>query len=280
MTLLRDVLGVRVPKHSEIRLTSEALRQVQPVELAADAVFLLLRKGKPVLAIILESQLRDDEDKSFSWPVYVTLVRREYRCPAVILVVTADETVADNAGRAIALGGGSVLRPIVLGPSRIPRVVDEEVAVEHIELAVLSALTHGRDDETLAVVRPTLEALGRAPLDDERRRTYAHMVLEVLGRAAWAALEAQMKFGEKGFVSSFAMEIFAKGKAEGEAHGRAEGEAHGEAKALLVVLEARGLKPSRAVAARVRAGRDPEQLPRWVQRAAVATSLDEVFADS
>ncbi len=171
--------------------------------------------------------------------------------------------------------------------SRIPRVVDEEVAVEHIELAVLSALTHGRDDETLSVVKPTLEALGRAPLDEERRRTYAHMVFEVLGRAARAALEAQMKFGEKGFVSSFAMEIFAKGKAEGraegEAHGRAEGEAHGraegEAKALLAVLEARGLQPSRAVTIRIRECRDPEQLHRWIQRAAVATSLDAVFAD-
>lgn len=276
--LLR-ALGIEVPKHSHVELASETLRNLQPVALAADAVLVLSRRGRPVLAVILESQLRDDEDKAFTWPVYLAIVRREHRCPVMILVVTTDEAVARSASQPIEMGVGSIVRPVVVGPSRIPRVVDEAVAEEHVELAVLSALAHGRDDVELRIVAPALAALGRARLDDERRGAYTHMVVGVLGRAARAALEARMKSGRFEYVSDFARDYLAKGKAEGKIEGKAEGKIEGEADALFTVLDARGLSPSQDVAARVRACRDPEQIARWIRRAAIASTLDQVFED-
>jgi len=48
---------------------------------------------------------------------------------------------------------------------------------------------------------------------------------------------------------------------------------------VLVVLEARGIAVSDEVRDRVLACRDIEQLGRWVARAAVATTVGEVFVE-
>jgi len=55
--------------------------------------------------------------------------------------------------------------------------------------------------------------------------------------------------------------------------GRAEGEAH----ALLAVLRARGISVPDAARERILGQKDPERLERWVERAAVAASVDEVI---
>jgi hypothetical protein len=58
---------------------------------------------------------------------------------------------------------------------------------------------------------------------------------------------------------------------------RSDGEVQGEARALLAVLRGRGIAVPEAARARILAQRDPERLERWVERAAVAASLDEVL---
>ncbi|HEY8379242.1 MAG TPA: hypothetical protein VIK91_22265, partial [Nannocystis sp.] len=70
----------------------------------------------------------------------------------------------------------------------------------------------------------------------------------------------------------------AAGKAEGRAEGHVEGKVAGKAEALLAVLAARGLIPDDARAAEIRATRDEALLQRWIARAAVATTIDAVFA--
>ena len=58
------------------------------------------------------------------------------------------------------------------------------------------------------------------------------------------------------------------------------GEVRGEAKALLVVLTSRGLDVSDAIRQRITACEDTAQLQRWIARASVATTLDEVFGEA
>ncbi len=70
----------------------------------------------------------------------------------------------------------------------------------------------------------------------------------------------------------------ARGKASGEALGEARGVALGEARALLTVLQARGLAVDAATSDRVQKCTDPEVLNRWVERAVTATSLADVFS--
>jgi len=71
----------------------------------------------------------------------------------------------------------------------------------------------------------------------------------------------------------------AKGRAEGEAKGRAEGEAKGVAEAILKVLAARGIAVSAARREEIVRCGDLARLSRWVVRAAVVASADEVTAE-
>jgi predicted transposase/invertase (TIGR01784 family) len=68
----------------------------------------------------------------------------------------------------------------------------------------------------------------------------------------------------------------AKGRAEGRAEGEAEGEAVGQARALLLLLEARGVVVPDDARARIMTCRDIVQLETWLRRAATAAALHEV----
>jgi hypothetical protein len=69
---------------------------VVPVQYLADMVVLIsdMATGEPVLAVIIEPQLRDSETKRYSWPVYVTTARRIAKCPAAVLVVLCPDPLA------------------------------------------------------------------------------------------------------------------------------------------------------------------------------------------
>jgi hypothetical protein len=56
----------------------------------------------------------------------------------------------------------------------------------------------------------------------------------------------------------------AKGRAEGEAKGRAEGEAKGRAEAVVMLLESRGLRVTKAQATQILACTDLTKLDRWL----------------
>jgi hypothetical protein len=60
--------------------------------------------------------------------------------------------------------------------------------------------------------------------------------------------------------------------------GRAEGELRGAARMLLRVFAAKGFVVPEDVRERVTSSNDVTQLEEWADRAAVAASLDEVFA--
>src|SRR6185437_3038765 len=107
---------------------------IQPAEYRADLVVMLLTH-KPVLGIIVEVQLSRDEDKGFVWPAYVFNLRSQLRCPAWLLVVTANEAVAQWARQAGDVGVGDCCRfvPWVLGLQRVPEIVDERLALEDPE---------------------------------------------------------------------------------------------------------------------------------------------------
>src|ERR1043165_1270132 len=106
--LLHDVLGVELPRYTEVRLEPAELTEAVPVEYRADLVVLLVN-GEPVLAIVVEAQLQRDERKRYSWPVYVAGIRARLECPALLLVVTPTEDVADWAAAPIALGPSATL---------------------------------------------------------------------------------------------------------------------------------------------------------------------------
>lgn len=214
--LLRDALHQELPRYTEARIDSADLSEVQPAEYRADLVVLLL-DGVPVYGIVVEVQLSPDERKQYVWPAYVAGLRARLECPVSLLVITADDACARWAARPISLGGGSCLVPRVIGPSGVPEITDEEVARADPELAVLSAMAHGKDADTEKSVRIALVAqLASANLDDDRSTLYCDLILHSLSEAARRAFKAMRTFKYE-YQSDLARHYFGQGVARGRA---------------------------------------------------------------
>jgi hypothetical protein len=169
---------------------------------------------------------------------------------------------------------GLTLTPLVVPPERIPVVTDEREAAAVPELAVLSAMAHGTDVQRRRIFRALLSAVGGMG-DDDQADLYIDIVLRALPDAPARELEDMMASGTYPYKSDFARRHFARGEAEGEA----KGEARGEAKAILRVLSARGLCVPDEVRDRVTGCTDIARLERWLDRAVVAETADDIFRD-
>ena len=214
--LLRDALHQELPPYTEARIDSADLSEVQPAEYRADLVVLLL-DGVPVFGIVVEVQLHPDERKQYVWPAYVAGLRARLKCPVSLLVITADDACARWAAKPIDMGGGSCLIPWVLGPSGVPEITDEAVARADPELAVLSAMAHGKDADSDKSVRIALAAqLASVGLDDDRSTLYCDLILTSLSEAARRAFKNMRAFNYE-YQSDFAKEYFGKGIARGRA---------------------------------------------------------------
>jgi Domain of unknown function (DUF4351) len=268
--LMRETLHVSLPEYTEVRIDSADLTDIQPAEYRADLVVLLLH-STPVLGIVLEMQLSNDEDKRYVWPVYVVNLRARIRCPVCLLVITPEESVARWARKTIDLGAGNRFTPYVLGPSGVPAITDEERARKDPELAVLSAMAHAQDPDTDKAVRIALIAqMASLGLDGERSRLYCDLVLNSLPEIARRALLA-MDAKKYEYQSEFARRYYGQGVQEGIAQGRTE--------LLLKQLATRYGVLSAAVAARVRESNTTE-LESIAERVLTAKTLDEALGAS
>jgi len=131
-------------------------------------------------------------------------------------------------------------------PHRCPAIINAEKADENPELAVLSAITHGRDKDikqAIVIARTAIESALRLPDQHEGLR-----------RAK------------------------PEGKAEGdEAIGEAKGEAKGVAESLIEVLQLRGLSPTPVEREQIHATKDVAQLRRWLASAMTATTVADAL---
>ena len=223
-SLIREVLRVDLPAYTEARVVSSDLTDVQPAEYRADLVVQLF-DGESVCGIIVEVQLSESERKRFAWPAYVVNLRARLECPVHLLIVTADDAVARWASRPVDLGGGNWYRPHVLGPSAIPEVLDEDVAWGNPELAVLSAMAHGRDTNPrrgAQIARVAQRA--SESLDEDRARMYGDLIfnsLSEIAREALISMDPQKYEYQSEFLRKYVAEGRRQGMAQGEALGRA-----------------------------------------------------------
>lgn len=182
-----------------------------------------------------------------------------------LLVVSPDAAVARWCAQPIELGHpGFTLCPLVAGPSAIPVVTNEQEARRDPELAVLSAMAHGSEEEVgVTVAQTVLRALG--DLDTERVRLYVDLAMSSLSEAARGALAALMQSGKYEYQSEFARKYVAQGRQEGEQA------------ALLEVLDARGLQVDEVARQRIMGCTDLAQLKSWLRKAVTAQSTQELF---
>lgn len=273
--LLREALHVELPPYERATIESAELTDIQPAEYRADLV-VSLRGRKAALGIVVEAQLQTNEDKRYSWPVYVANLRARLKCPVCLLVVTPREAVARWARRPIDLGGGNRFQPLVIGPSGVPEIADEQQARSDPELAVLSALAHGRDPDSEKVKRIAQAAMAASiGLDVQRSTLYFDLVWQALNPAVRKALQS-METGKYEYQSEFARRYVAEGEAKGKAEGRAEGEAKGKAELLMKLLTLRFGPLSEETLVRLRSATG-EEMELFAERVLAARSLDEIF---
>lgn len=135
------------------------------------------------------------------------------------------------------------------------------------ELAVLSAMAHGKDEPDVAISIATAALAACRRLDDERAMLYFDLIGISLGDAARAAFEDLMGEGNYEFQSDFAK----KHRAAGKVAGRAE--------AVLTVLDARGIAVSAEQKARVLDCIDAGALDRWIRKAVTVATAEELFTN-
>jgi hypothetical protein len=274
--ILVEVLGVSLPAYTEARLASNDLTEIQPAEYRADVVVVLLARDAPVRVIIVEVQLAVDPRKRLSWPAYVTVSRAIHGCPAGLLVVAPDPTLAGWCAEPIEIGvPGFVLCPPVLSRTTVPVVTDLREAARRPELGVLSAMAHGETAEGATIAAAVLPAI--RGLDDDKAKFYYDLVYNSLNEAARRALETMMKGYE--YQSDFAKKYVAEGRTEGRTEGHTEGRTEEAVRALLTVLRVRGIAVSDAVRGRILAQKDPERLEHWLEKAAVASSITAILEE-
>lgn len=264
--LLDRALGLALGDEVRVRPSSETLAEVDPAEYRADAVFELVPGGadKPSRAFIVEVQLRPDPVKRFSWPVYQAGLRRRLRCPVLMVVVAPSVATARWCAEPIDVDGigGSVVQPLVIGPSNMPVVTVEAEAAQAPEIAVLSVIAHGKGVNGAAIGRAALAAFTR--LDDERAKLYVDLVFLHLSEAARAALEHDMKLEKYEYQSDFARRYLSEGKIEGKAE------------SVVVVLEARGFHVDEDVRKQI-AECEADAMDDLLRRATSIDTLDELF---
>jgi hypothetical protein len=258
--LLHNALKVDIPDYTTARVESGDLTEWNPAEFRADAV-LVFEAASPVLAVVVEVQLRPDCGKRWSWPVYLAGLRARTRCPAILLVICADAAVGDRCAEPIELGHpGWTLTPLVLKPEAVPIVTDAKEAVRAPELAVLSTMTHGAAYDRARMFHALLSAVG-AMEDADRAKLYIDIVLAALPETPAAELEAIMRSDASPYKSDLLRRTYAEGKVD----------------ALLQVLEARGVPVPSEARERITACTDLDQLEAWVKRAVIVRTVDALF---
>jgi hypothetical protein len=285
--LLAQILHAPVPEHSSIVVVEAALDQLLPVEFRADLVFELRNAvNKLLLAIVLEVQRESDADKKFSWPVYVTVLRARKRCPACVLVIAPDASVATWAAKPIQLGlgpGDGTVKPWVLGPAQLPRVTDPAVAAQEPELSVLSARAHGNEPDGFPVVRAALAGL--EGLDPNTAAVYFQLIYDALREPMRSALEALIMANQQSEDVTwppFMQRLIDRGEAAAMRKWMLKGKHEGKHEAkreMIVKLALRaGIALTEEERARIEKCDDLATLDRWIDNALTSKTAVELFA--
>ncbi|MFO0626448.1 MAG: hypothetical protein U0325_12615 [Polyangiales bacterium] len=266
--LLRTLGHAGIP--AEVVPVDSALRVANPLEVRPD--LLLVAEGERGPWVILEVQLQRDDEKRRRWLAASGVLLDTRGFMGDVVVITHDASVARWAAevaRTQGPGGTRLsLEPVVV--TLTLREAEVLLAARAPELAVFAAWAvhdqRGRDAQE--IVRAVVAEVDAVP-DMQLRDTLSRAIISMLGDDLLAVIEEMMmerlEIPESPGFKALRRKI------------EAIGEARGEARALLTVLSARRLMVDDAARARIEGCDDAALLNRWIERAATAKDLDEVF---
>ncbi|MBA4860560.1 hypothetical protein H1V43_04035 [Streptomyces sp. PSKA54] len=243
------------------------LTENRPLERRVDTLLRMDAADGTSFVLAVEAQGKKDPDKPASWSYYLAHLYAKYRLPPLLVVVCRDRTTASWATRHVHIGPPQwpslTLRPLVLGPENVPVIDTPDAAARDIPLAVLSAILHGRDRNSDAILNALAAALGGLQVrDQDTANTFIELIAQGLGTGSAADFWRILVTVDTSFFQS----PLAQGL-------RAEGEAN----ALLRFLDRRGIAISDSDREHILSCSDLDTLNQWIDRAATASSIEEVF---
>jgi hypothetical protein len=270
--LLSNVFDVKVPDYHHARAQATDVRVLVPRTYHADGMLLFCDgHDQPLLAVVLEVQRSPDRGKLRTWKLYVAQLEAELDVTAALVVFCPDPGLAGWYRRLFESDGLSLLlRPLIFTPDDVPFVVELSLARANPALAVLSAICHGGQDEVDGVFPALAEAL--RSLGPQKAILYYDIVLAGLPGPARVRWEAFMTTT----VEEYRSELLRELAAQHEQLGEARGEARGEGRAVLTVLDMRGVPVPTAVREQILGCTDLTQLDTWLRRAVTAPTASDV----
>lgn len=270
--LLTNLFDIQVPDYHHARTQPTDVRVLVPRTYHADGMVLFCDPaGKPLLAAVLEVQRSRDRTKQRMWKLYVAQLESELDVSAALVIFCPDPAIAQWYRRLFDSDGLSLpLRPLIFTPNEVPLVMDVELARANPALAVFSGICHGGHDAVDDMFPAMVEAL--RSVSPQQAILYYDVVLAGLPVATRIRWEAFMTTT----VNEYHSELLRKLAVQHEELGEARGEARGEGRAVLTVLDARGVPVPTAVREQVLACTDVAQIEVWLRRAVTATTAEEV----
>ncbi|MFF8611751.1 hypothetical protein [Streptomyces sp. NPDC015350] len=269
-----EVLGVDIPPPTSAVALPTDLTEARPVERRVDTLLRIETEHEGAFLLAIEAQGKKDPRKTASWPYYVSYLHNRYALPVLLLVVCQDHATAEWAARPVSIGirrwQTLTLSPLVAGPHNMPVITDVAEARKDLALATLAAITHADNPDVGAILKTLSAALRDAP------ETIANPIVELtaqgLGNRSAAQQWRNLVAVDLSFYKSFMSE-------EIRDEGRDEGRAKGLAESVLLVLQARGIAVTDELRERIGGCGDSRLLLQWLNRAATATTADEVFTE-
>ncbi|NGN65180.1 hypothetical protein G5C51_14890 [Streptomyces sp. A7024] len=259
-------LGMPLADPVAVSVFTPDLTEIRPMERRLDTLLHFETSDGEGFLLAVEAQGKRDADKAASWAYYLAFLNAKYELPTVLLVVSQDAHTARWAAGPFHFGihewTSMIVRPFVLGPHNVPVITDVALAAEDIPLATLSAITHSKDENAGAILRVLFSALKKID------KTTAHIFAELteLGLGSTPALDlwrdlmaADLSF----FRSETSMRLRAQSRAED----------------IVRLLELRGIEVSDDARERILSCSDLDILTGWFDRAATASSADDVFSE-
>jgi hypothetical protein len=259
---IHRVFEVDFPEIVESEVIDTDLTETRPMERRPDTVLKAQTSAGPQL-LVVEAQNREEPSKIRSWAYYLSFLENRYRIPATLMIVTPSEATARWARRPLRLGlpgfPSMELYPFVVGPDNIPFITEVEEAIEDVDFAVLSTLTHRLNPDIEKALTPLAAALDT--LEPERSAIWADLTevgLEGCAQDFWRQIMQTMQYE---FGSQLALETTVKERI----------------RLILKFLDMRGIPVTDAERRRIEACTDLEMLEAWVMRAPSVQSVDELF---
>ncbi|MFC9755584.1 hypothetical protein [Streptomyces sp. NPDC056921] len=263
-----EVLGVDIPPPTSATALPTDLTEARPVERRVDTLLRIETEHDGPFLLAIEAQGKKDPRKTASWPYYVSYLHNRYGLPVLLLVVCQDHTTAEWAARPISIGIRQwqtlALSPLVAGPHNMPVITDVAEARKDLALATLAAITHADNPDVGAILKTLSAALRDTP--EAIADPIVELTAQGLGNRPAAQQWRNLVAVDLSFYKSPLSEEI---RDEGRAEGRAEG--------LLLVLEARGIALADGTREKITSCDDPQLLRQWLNRAATATTIEDVF---